>query len=781
MLQRFGVFFAVLAVGLCAVNGARGEGETNGGNGLEPVLTVRSMTAGKVGVVTISNLAPSAQRVFLAFTETYSGDDAPQFGPTAKFIPDVDYVGGSRPFQPTRQVGNSGEDRFFAKKVPARFAGRTFYVQAYVEDAGAEAGGYAFSNGIQLRVAFAGSAEPMLERTGYLDKAFDAATAVYDDDSGVAYLFGGRDSSNYLDQIVRFDIGKPVGERIQRLDTRLPSPRTQATSVWDSENGIAYVFGGIDSFVPRLDEIVVFRPESPGGPSVSVLPSDRLPFFHGSASAAWDPTERVAYLFGGNNSDGRIVQFRADAPAGQRVSVVSSDRFPGSLVLSTAVWNPVDRVAYIFGGAEFSRTDAIWQFDPSRPAGSRLTVLSDRLPSERARATAVWDSARGVAVVYGGDTAESEREIVVFDPDRSPGSRVSTHPLQLQERADASAAVYDALRDCSFLFAGVNSSFGGRSDAVWLVVPDEGINTKVDRQPEARTQPAVALDPENGNLYTFGGFHNGPLSDVLAQGIRPSGDPENVLLVDRLPSPRSRATAFWSTRNDRAYVFGGQFGIFPDLDEIVEFNPAAPEGSRIRRLSTRLPINLASAVSFFDHAAGRGYVLGGSDTLGRIFQFNPTTGGLEVLQDALGKSLYNPSLAWDEEAGVAYLMGGLENGIEASRAIYEFRPRNPAGTRLRLVADRLPSDRFSAAAFWSPQERVAYIVGGADSTSDRQVVVFRADLPEGQRISIDGWLDRAVRAFRVVFDPVQRLPLFVGGTDSSGEGSDAAWILRWEP
>lgn len=781
MLQRFGVYFAVLAVGLCASTSARGEGETNGGNGLEPVLTVRSITAGKIGVVTISNLAPSARRVFLSFTETFSGEPAPQFGPTAKFIPDVEYVGGSQPFRPARQVGSSGADRFFAKKVPPRFAGRTFYMQAYVEDAGAEAGGYAFSNGIELQVASAASSGPELTRTGYLDRAFDAATAVYDDDSGVAYVFGGRDDLGYLDQVVRFDIGKPVGERIERLGVRLPSPRSQASSVWDSEAGVAYVFGGIDGFLPRLDEIVVFKPDGANGPSVSVLPSDRLPFYHGSASSAWDPVERVAYLFAGNNSDGRIVAFRPDAPAGQRVSILASDRFPGSLVLSTATWNPVDRVAYIFGGTNFSRTDEVWEFDPSRPVGQRLTILPDRLPSDRARSTAVWDSHRGVAMVYGGDTLDSEREIVVFDPDRSAGSRVSTHPLQLQERADASAAAYDSLRDCTFLFAGINSVIGERSDAVWLVVPDEGVNTKVDRQPEARTQPAVALDPDSGTLYTFGGFENGPLDDVLAQGIRPSGDPDNALLVDRLPSPRSRSTAFWATTNDRAYIFGGQFGIFPDLDEIVEFNPSASAGSRIRRLSTRLPVNLASAVSFFDETTGRGYVLGGSDSAGRIYRFNPANGGLEVLPDSLGTSLYNPTLAWDGAAGVAYIFGGLENGFQPSRAIFEFRPRNGAGNRLRLTADRLPSERFSSAAYWSPQERAAYVVGGADSDSDRQVVVFRTDFPEGQRVFIDGWLERSLRAFRVVFDPVQRLPLFVGGTDSAGQGSDAAWVLRWEP
>lgn len=112
-------------------------------------------------------------------------------------------------------------------------------------------------------------------------------------DGSNAYIFGGDGPSGKLDDIVRFNPSTGVVTLMEtiRPTTKLPSGRQSMPAVWDGSN--AYIFGGEDGG-DFVDEIVQFNPATG---TVTVM-TDTLPTEMGDNSAVWGS----AYIFGGYNN-----------------------------------------------------------------------------------------------------------------------------------------------------------------------------------------------------------------------------------------------------------------------------------------------------------------------------------------------------------------------------------------------------------------------------------------------------------------------------------------------
>lgn len=756
------------------------EGETPGGDNLHPVLTVRDAVVGRSVVMTISNISDSAGTAYLTVKRRYGGRDIQQyFGPGAVLVPDVAFNSGADiPFGSERErheMRGDGETRFLARKVSERLSGATLYLQAFVEDPNA-VGGFALSNGVELEVMDQG--EPRLGLAGRLPSGWIRAATAYDSTLGVTYMFGGRNSESALatDDIVVFDPGKPFGSQIEQIEESLPSPRNDAVAVWDPVRHVAYVFGGREVIGPSVREIVRFDPSASVGSRVAVL-SDRLPFAVAAGSAVWDSQRSVAYLLGGEGTDGEIIEFDPSRSTGSKVTVLT-DRLPDSRIASTAVWDSGSSRGFVFGGMSGGgSSDEIIEFDPSRPAGQRVRVSADRLPSPRVGSAATFDPQDRVAYVVGADLVTIAKEVVLFDASRSEGSRVSVAPFELQTSARRSASVFDSVRDVLFVLGGSNDD-GDRLDFVWMLSAGDSELSRVGRMTSARYSVATCIDSATGTVYGFGGY--GPLAaldEIVAAGTHEGFRAAVDTLPDVMPTGRKQAAAVWDPIRRRAYVFGGSTSFLPDVAEIIEFNPDASAGSRVRVLTERLPFPVAGGVAFWDSRAGVAYLMGGNTD--RIFRYNPARpdgSRLDMLaNDTLGVSLLSAACVWDPTRGVAYLFGGLAGG--SLDEIREFAPNAPDGQKVQVLQDRLPSPRFRSAAFWDTADRAAYILGG--DGADHELIRFAPGLPEGQRVQWIGDVTLPHVAAAAEFDPQSRLPLFVGGF-KGGDAADTVSVLYWK-
>jgi hypothetical protein len=141
-------------------------GGTSGGNGLVPQISVGTVTAGQTASVTVSNVSPSATRVYLTWSLNPGCIDvSSQFGAGATLVPNLrpNPRGSVPPYVPSLDAGLSAPTMSFSARVPPRWAGRTVYAQAFVQDGSAQAGGYALSDGITVTVGGTGGQSSVSE------------------------------------------------------------------------------------------------------------------------------------------------------------------------------------------------------------------------------------------------------------------------------------------------------------------------------------------------------------------------------------------------------------------------------------------------------------------------------------------------------------------------------------------------------------------------------------------------------------------------------------------
>jgi fibronectin type 3 domain-containing protein len=305
-----------------------------------------------------------------------------------------------------------------------------------------------------------------------------------------AFVFGGFDGNGSLAHIVRYDA---LLNEVTRLGMNLTTPRHGTSAVWtgnasqgglggqgchpECADGEAIVFGGIRLGLQQ-PEGQACHPECVEGQQILhvnvrdgvVTPSNaQFPHAVHGTSAVWDPVGQVAYIFGGKHEHteaggqachpeclvGTLI-WEYD-PVQQELALVNVT-FPFEVEGTSAVWDPLEGVAYIFGGKHEEAGGQgchpecammIWEFDPV-PTPT-LTPLQVTLPSSRWYTSAVWED--GAAYVFGGEDANGTlAEIVRFDAVDQSATVVSSLP---GARAATSA-----------VWAGTSAFiFGGQADA----------------------------------------------------------------------------------------------------------------------------------------------------------------------------------------------------------------------------------------------------------------------------------------------------------------------------
>jgi hypothetical protein len=157
---------------------------------------------------------------------------------------------------------------------------------------------------------------------------------------------------------------------------------------------------------------------------------------------AWDADQEVGHAFGGVNADGASLNLVIKLSMGGRQAAPVS-RFPGKGRRgATAVWSPTEKCAYVFGGdgGPYSQAD-IHQFVP----GGHVTKLRAKLPKNLSYAPAIYANDGQIYVVGTGS-------LMLFDPAALQAIivLVDNYPLNLQD----TAAVYVPKLNRIYIFGG---------------------------------------------------------------------------------------------------------------------------------------------------------------------------------------------------------------------------------------------------------------------------------------------------------------------------------------
>lgn len=212
-------------------------------------------------------------------------------------------------------------------------------------------------------------------------------------------------------------------------------------------------------------------------------------------------------------------------------------------------------VAVVFGGADSNgeELDDTWEWD------SATMTWSERFPATRppARLGAgmVYDEARGVTVMFGGTTG-----LILFNDtwEWDGNDWTQLFPADAPSERWASGLVYDAQRQVIVLFGGL--TIHGYVGDTW-----EWDGTNWSEQfivgPSARCCMGMAYDSNRNVTVLFGGGASQFFNDTWER----AGDgPWQEVLVARKPSQRERPGAAYFPALQRVFLFGGEKFTFND-------------------------------------------------------------------------------------------------------------------------------------------------------------------------------------------------------------------------
>ena len=245
---------------------------------------------------------------------------------------------------------------------------------------------------------------------------------------------------------------------------------------------------------------------------------------------------------------------------------------------------------------------------------------------------------------------------------------------------------------------------------------------------------ACAADPNGtGKIYCFGGDTGGGILDEIVE-YDPSAD--TALPVSaRFDTPRSSLACAPSPDTGKIYCFGGGNAGGPQLDEILEYDPANRDQDPV--LVATLPSIRARLACATDPTSGFIYCFGGHNDfegfLGEIVEFKPTTYAVRTTSATFaprGDCACAASVTTEK----IYCFGG-EGGSGSLKEVFEYDPANPDQDPV-IMAAMLPVERDRLACAADLGAGKIYCFGGAEGQTNFVDQIVEYDPPPVDKINV---------------------------------------------
>ena len=217
----------------------------------------------------------------------------------------------------------------------------------------------------------------------------DSHAMAFDRKRGRVVMFGGYSSTSYLSDVWEWD-----GTTWTQVQVVGPSPSARAhhAMAFDEARGVALLFGGEQTSGPLND---TWEWNGLTWRQVTPTTSPPLRTRHG---LAYDRVRQRVVLFGGLSPASSPL---ADTWEWDGVSWVQKSSATSGRYMASLAYDSLRQRTVLYGGHDQTNyLTGTWQWD-----GSSWSVVSTKTsPPPLADQGADWDSARGVLVMFGGDT-----------------------------------------------------------------------------------------------------------------------------------------------------------------------------------------------------------------------------------------------------------------------------------------------------------------------------------------------------------------------------------------
>ena len=307
--------------------------------------------------------------------------------------------------------------------------------------------------------------------------------------------------------------------------TNSPSPRYDASMVYDAATGTTVLFGGFNG--NQLGDTWTWN----GSAWTKQSPATSPPALQGAAMA-YDPATHNVVLFGGLGSSGPQADTWTWDGTTWTKQIVSG---PVARSNATMVYDATTNDVVLFGGkGSAGPLSDTWNWNGAQWVAPSLTSLP---PSPRSEQSMAYDTATHDVVVVGGlGTGGPLSDTWTWD-----GTNWTRQPAASPPARSGAAMFYDSTTNQIVLFGGDNGSNGLSDTWTWNGTSWAALTFATN--PSGRYLSAMAYDTATNNAILFGGY-NGTTS--LGDSWSFTAAPGAPLNVRANSNDDSRSVVSWT-------------------------------------------------------------------------------------------------------------------------------------------------------------------------------------------------------------------------------------------
>jgi N-acetylneuraminic acid mutarotase len=360
---------------------------------------------------------------------------------------------------------------------------------------------------------------------GNQPKARGGQSGVWDPVREQMLLFGGFRTDGPSNEVWTFTPGNDVWSELPTFASSAPLDPSQARQdmafggmplpfpavrqgergVWDAASSSLLMFGGFSGEEDFFDELWSYAPDSQQWSPI--VPGSDGPSPRSDHAAAWDPEARALYVFGGYGLEGYSDElWQYDAETQEWTLDQSESEPPLGREDHSLVWDPDGKRLLVFGGTRGEGGfDDLWSYTPDRDEWTPLGE-ADAGPGPRYRHSAVWDTAHGRMLVFGGyggpEVGSYLDDLWSYDPSTGQWEQLARSGPRPSPRA-WHQAVWDDLRGRLIVIGGFAGGIDYLGDA-WEYDPEDDSWTELesaDPVPTARAQHIAVWADDRVLMY----------------------------------------------------------------------------------------------------------------------------------------------------------------------------------------------------------------------------------------------------------------------------------------
>jgi hypothetical protein len=243
-----------------------------------------------------------------------------------------------------------------------------------------------------------------LSATGLRPEGRWSHSAIYDLASGRMVVFGGAGASGFFDDVWVLPLFQEPDW--MRLSPSGPGPcaRSEHGAIYDPVRGCMVVFGGRASSEPLDDAWVLSLGAAPAW--TKLTPTGTAPNARWGHSAIYDPVGDRMVVFGGTNGGSLFGDVWALSLAGTPAwtKLAPGGAMPSARANHSAIYDPVLDRMVVFGGydGEWQGFLDAWALSLANPPVWTALAPGGSLPGPRRFHSAVYDPVHHRALVFGG-------------------------------------------------------------------------------------------------------------------------------------------------------------------------------------------------------------------------------------------------------------------------------------------------------------------------------------------------------------------------------------------